>query len=435
MKVSIFGMGYVGCVNAACLCKSGHSVVAVDVKQSKVDLINQGVPTIVEEDIDTLVKQAVNAGVLYGTTDEAEAVRKSDASLVCVGTPNRADGILDLKYIFACAKSIGGALKGKETFHTVVIRSTVAPGTNEQVGEIIEKASGKIRGDDFDVVSNPEFLREGSAVKDYFNPPVTVLGAHEGSSSVVVLEELYRDLPSGSAVVPVKVAEMIKYVSNSWHALKIVFANEVGNICKQLGADSHQVMELFCKDRQLNISNAYLKSGFAYGGSCLPKDLLGLVSLGRSRGIESPMLASISGSNAEQVNRAYDLIMKLAPKRVAFLGISFKEGTDDLRFSPNLKLAQKLITAGVFLKIHDENVYATIQAGINDLEVRNSAGDLYSMISDDLSSVLEDADLIVIAVKNNKYKVALDSLNVPIVDLVRLEKEKVSEGNYHGLCW
>ena len=435
MKVSVFGMGYVGCVNSACLCKSGHTVIAVDVKQSKVDLMNRGTPTIVEEGIEALVKDAVDKGLLSGTTSEFEAVRNSDVSLICVGTPNRADGMLDLKYIFACAKSIGIALKEKESFHSVVIRSTVAPGTNEQVGEIIEQASGKTRGEGFDVLSNPEFLREGSAVNDYFNPPVTVLGAIDGSASVAVMEELYSDLPSELVVVSVKAAEMIKYVSNSWHALKIVFANEVGNICKELGVDSHQVMELFCKDRQLNISNAYLKSGYAYGGSCLPKDLLGLVSLGQSQGIESSMLASISESNDSQVNRAYDLVLQFAPRRIAFLGISFKEGTDDLRFSPNLKLAQMLEAKGISIKIHDENVYATIQGGINDLEVRNSAGDLYSVISDDLDEVLDGAELVVVAVKNSAYVNVLDIEYIPVVDLVRLDKKKVSEGNYHGLCW
>ena len=435
MKISVFGMGYVGCVNAACACKSGHEVIAVDVKQSKIALINSGVPTIVEDEIDVLVKSAVGQGLLSATVDEVQAVHGSDVSLVCVGTPNRADGQLDLKHIFACAKSIGLALKSKGKFHTVVIRSTVSPGTNQQVGEIITEASGKERGVDFDVVSNPEFLREGSAVKDYFNPPVTVLGAVEGSLSISVLQELYDGLPCETAVVDVQEAEMVKYVSNSWHALKIVFANEVGNICKALGVDSHKVMEIFCKDKQLNISGAYLRSGFAYGGSCLPKDLLGLVALGQANGIESAMLDSVSTSNDEQVETVYRMVQTFAPKQIAFLGISFKEGTDDLRFSPNLKLAQKLVADGIGIKVHDRNVFATINEGINDLEVRNSAGSIYGSITDNLTDVLQGTDLIIAAVKSDEYKQLSEQGDIPLIDLVRLDKKKTTGGNYHGLCW
>lgn len=435
MKISVFGMGYVGCVNAACACKGGHEVIAVDVKKSKVDLINKGIPTIVEDQIDDLVKEAVKLDLLSATTNEIDAVRETDLSLICVGTPNRSDGQLDLKHIFTCARNIGYALKAKNTYHTVVIRSTVSPGTNLQVGEIISEASGKLRGKSFDIISNPEFLREGSAVKDYFNPPVTILGANESSKSIQSMKELYGSFPSEIAVVEIAVAEMIKYVSNSWHALKIVFANEVGNICKSLNIDSHQVMDVFCKDRQLNISNAYLRSGFAYGGSCLPKDLLGLVSLGEANKVTSPTLGSISNSNEQQIDLAFAKSLKFAPKNIAFLGISFKEGTDDLRFSPNLKLAQRLFSENINIKVHDQNVFATIQDGINDLEVRNSAGSIYSEISDNLDSVIENADLIIIAAKNALYSKVLERTDIPILDLVRIDNSKVSEGNYHGICW
>ncbi|MCB0512349.1 MAG: UDP-glucose/GDP-mannose dehydrogenase family protein, partial [Bacteroidetes bacterium] len=270
MEISIFGLGYVGCVSLGCLAKNGHQVIGVDVHQQKVDLINKGLPTIVEKDIDTIIAEEFKNGKIRATNDAKDAVSNSEISIICVGTPSSKRGNLNLDFIYKVAEQIGTALKNKNTFHSVVIRSTVLPGTNEKVGEIIEQYSDKKRNQDFSVVSNPEFLREGTAVKDYYHPSITVLG---GDSDIALekVAALYKELPAPIEIVDIRVAEIIKYVNNSFHALKVTFANEVGNISKALGIDSHKVMELFCKDTHLNISPTYFKPGFAYGGSCLPK--------------------------------------------------------------------------------------------------------------------------------------------------------------------
>lgn len=299
MNISIFGLGYVGCVGAACLAKLGHKVIGVDVNENKVRLINEGKPTIIEEGIAELCMEAHQKGMLSATTVAAEAVAETDISFIVVGTPSSKEGHLNLNYIYTVAGRIGRALKSKEGFHIIAIRSTVLPGTNEKVGEIIAQESGKKRNVDFTVVSNPEFLREGTSVEDYFNPPLTLIGT-DNKYAEETFRELYKDIHAEFISTDIKVAEMMKYVNNTYHALKIVFGNEVGNICKGLNIDSHKVMEIFCKDKQLNISPYYFKPGFAYGGSCLPKDMKALKTLAHDLYVDAPVIESIYNSNEIQ---------------------------------------------------------------------------------------------------------------------------------------
>ena len=322
MNISIFGLGYVGCVGAACLAKLGHKVIGVDVNENKVRLMNEGKPTIIEAGIAELCQEAHDKGLMTATTVAAEAVAQSEISFIVVGTPSSPEGHLNLNYIYTVAGRIGRALKDKDGFHIVAIRSTVLPGTNQKVGEILEQESGKKRGVDFTVVSNPEFLREGTSVEDYFNPPLTLIGT-DSELAEQKFRELYKDINAEFISTDIKVAEMMKYVNNTYHALKIVFGNEVGNICKGLNIDSHKVMEIFCKDRQLNISPYYFKPGFAYGGSCLPKDMKALKTLAHDLYVEVPVIESIFQSNENQKKRAVQLIMNQGHRKVGILGLSF----------------------------------------------------------------------------------------------------------------
>lgn len=435
MEISIFGLGYVGCVSLGCLAKNGHQVIGVDVHQQKVDLINKGLPTIVEKDIDTIIAEEFKNGKIRATNDANDAVANSEISIICVGTPSSKRGNLNLEFIYKVAEQIGQALKNKNTFHSVVIRSTVLPGTNEKVGEIIAEYSGKKRNIDFSVVSNPEFLREGTAVKDYYHPSITVLGG----DSEIALEKvaaLYKELPAPIEIVDIRVAEIIKYVNNSFHAVKVTFANEVGNISKSLGIDSHKVMELFCKDTHLNISPTYFKPGFAYGGSCLPKDLSGMVTLGKDNFINIPMLSHIDASNENQKKIAYDLIAAQQSKKIAFLGLAFKEGTDDLRYSPSVDLAEKLLGKGYSLKIYDKNVHISKLIGSNKSYIDEVLPHLSVLITDNLGEAIEQADIVVLNHRNLDLENHLDALSKKkaVIDLVRV-KAAENLDNYIGLNW
>ncbi|WP_163379867.1 UDP-glucose dehydrogenase family protein [Cyclobacterium sp. SYSU L10401] len=435
MKISIFGLGYVGCVSLGCLAKNGHQLIGVDINALKVDLINQGKPTIVEKDIDQIIREGHSAGRIAATQQAAEAVVASDISIICVGTPSSPQGHLNLDYIYKTAEQIGEALKGKDSFHTVVIRSTVLPGTNRKFGEVMAAVSGKERGKDFSVVSNPEFLREGTAVKDYYHPAITVIGGdHEGALEQV--SSLYRDLDAPIEITAIEVAEIIKYVNNSFHALKITFANEVGNISKALGIDSHQVMELFCKDTHLNISPAYFKPGFAYGGSCLPKDLKGLVTLGHDQYVATPVLSGVHESNEYQKRTAYELIARTGKRNICFVGLSFKEGTDDLRYSPSVDLAEKLIGKGFRISIYDPNVRLSKLVGANRSFIDEHLPHLSDLIAEDLDTALAEAEVVLINHRNfdaapHKEKLAQKDA---VVDLVRIP-ELEDLPNYSGLCW
>ena len=434
MRVSIFGLGYVGCVSVGCLAQNGHQVIGVDVVDNKVNLINNGKPTIIENEIDEIMEREWKAGRISATKDAMEGVQNSDVSIICVGTPSTERGELNLNYLFKCAENIGEGLREKDGFHVVVIRSTVMPGTNAKVGAIIEQASGKKRNTDFAMVSNPEFLREGTSVKDYYNPAMTVLGS-DNAQAIDIMKELYAEIKAPFEVVDIEVAEIIKYVNNSYHALKITFANEVGNVCKSLNIDSHQVMELFCKDDHLNISPAYFRPGFAYGGSCLPKDLKGLSTLAADQGVEAPVLKGVHPSNEEQKNIAYNMVKGAGKKKVGIIGISFKKGTDDLRYSPIVDVAERLLQDGFELSIYDEKVKLSMLTGTNKDYIDHHIPHLADLITDDMQSVFGSSEVIVVNQKLEEVRELMKANpDMQIIDLVRVISE-TSGGNYSGICW
>lgn len=435
MDISMFGLGYVGCVGAACLAKLGHHVIGNDISENKVNLLNQGKPTIIEADIDTLCKEGHKKGLIEATMDYHYAVHNSEISFIVVGTPSSKEGHLNLNYIYDVARQIGKAMTDKADFHIISIRSTVLPGTNEKVGKIIEEASGKTRGKDFTVVSNPEFLREGTAVQDYMTPPLTLIGT-DSEMAEAKFRELYKDIPGEFISTDIKVAEIIKYVDNTYHGLKIVFANEVGNICKALGIDSHKVMDIFCKDKQLNISSYYFKPGFAYGGSCLPKDSKALRTLAHDLYVDVPVINAINPSNEQQKKNALEIIESKGKKKVGILGLSFKAGTDDLRCSPIVDVAESLLGKGYEICIYDKNVRISQLTGTNADFIAAKLPHLHEIITDDLDKVCSECDVLVVTNKEKEFE------NVPekyphkvIVDLVRQYKELDYEGNYEGISW
>ncbi len=433
MKISIFGLGYVGCVGMGCLAQNGHSVIGVDVQPLKVDLINQGRATIVEKDIDRIIKAQFQAKRIRATNDYTEAVSVSDVSIICVGTPSSEKGHLNLEYIFQSAHQIGLALKDKDGFHVIAIRSTVLPGTNLQVGQIIEEISGRQRNKNFSVVSNPEFLREGTAVHDYFNPPLTVLGG-DSPQAMDVMEALYAGINGPVERVGINVAEMIKYVNNSFHALKVTFANEVGNICKELDVDSHELMRIFCMDRRLNISPYYLTPGFAYGGSCLPKDLKALNTLAHDLYLDTPVIRAIDPSNEQHKDRAFTLIEKTGKSRIAVLGLSFKAGTDDLRNSPIVDVIEKLKGKGYEVKVFDENVALSRLVGRNKSFIEKRLPHLCELMTDNLKDMIRWAEVVVINNRHTTVEHLAGVQDKQIIDLVRIRDLEAHEG-YDGICW
>ena len=435
MNISIFGLGYVGCVGAACLAKLGHNVIGVDVNENKVNLMNAGKPTIIEAGIAELCAEAHEAGRMTATTSVEEAVLGSTVSFIVVGTPSSKEGHLNLNYIYTVARQIGEALRLKNEFHIVAIRSTVLPGTNEKVGEIIEESSGRKRGIDFTVVSNPEFLREGTSVEDYFNPPLTLVGT-DMPEAEEIFREIYKDIPAEFIATDIRVAEMMKYVNNTYHALKIVFGNEVGNICKSVGVDSHKVMEIFCKDKQLNISPYYFKPGFAYGGSCLPKDMKALKTLAHDNYVDVPVIESIFQSNENQKKRAIQLIMNQGQRKVGILGLSFKAGTDDLRCSPIVDVVEALLGKGFEIRIYDRNVKISELTGTNKDFIMAKIPHLQHFVTADLDAVCSESDVLVVTNKEKDFEDVLKKYPGKIViDLVRQWKEVDYEGKYEGISW
>lgn len=440
MNISIFGLGYVGCVGAACLAKLGHRVVGVDVNENKVRLINEGKPTIIEEGIAELCAEAHEKGLMSATMDVREAVHATDVSFIVVGTPSSKEGHLNLNYIYKVAEQIGAALSDKPANkdglrHIIAIRSTVLPGTNEKVGRIIEEISGLKRGKDFTIVSNPEFLREGTSVKDYFNPPLTLVGT-DMPEAEAVFREIYKGIDAEFICTDIRVAEMMKYVNNTYHALKIVFGNEVGNICKELNIDSHKVMEIFCKDKQLNISPYYFKPGFAYGGSCLPKDMKALKTLAHDHYVDVPVIEAIGESNELQKRRAVQLIMAQGKRKVGILGLSFKAGTDDLRCSPIVDVVENLLGKGFEIRIYDKNVKVSELTGTNKDFIMAKIPHLQHFVTDNLETVCCESDVLVVTNKEAEFKELLAQYpNKVIVDLVRQWKEIDYAGHYEGLSW
>ena len=395
-----------------------------------------GLPTIVERDIDEVMQEGFKAGLISATSSAEEAVLKSEISFLCVGTPNAPDGRLDTSFLMSAVKSIAGAIRSKSTFHIVVIRSTVPPGTNAAVSELIEKVSGKREGINFTVVSNPEFLREGMAVSDFLNPPITVIGSRN-RRALSKLKEMYSGLGSEVVEVDPKVAEIIKFVNNSYHALKVAFGNEIGAICKKLDIDSHQVMDLFCKDTQLNISPYYFKPGFAYGGSCLPKDLRGLNFLAESNQVEAPILGSIENSNNLHIHRVLERVQQIGVRSVGIVGLTFKAGTDDLRNSAAIRLAEAVLGKGCTLRIYDRylNIAREKETNLNELNKR--IPHLLPLLDKDVESVVSKTSLVIVTVKNPEIPDLIRKYpEIHFLDLVRLKDSTVETlPNYEGFCW
>jgi len=438
MKISVFGLGYVGCVSAACLASQGHEVVGVDVNPTKIELISRGRAPLLEERIGELTAEVVRSGALRATADIAEAIAATEISLICVGTPSAPSGSMSTEYLERVAEQIGAALADQRRWHTVVFRSTMLPGTcTDLLVPILEKASGLTAGVDFGVAVNPEFLREGSSVRDFFEPPKTVIGELDTRSGDVVAS-LYEGLPGEVFRVPIPVAEMAKYADNSFHGLKIAFANELGAVCRVLGIDSHQMMDVFLADRKLNISTAYLRPGFAFGGSCLPKDLRGLVYAARRADVSLPLLSHVLPSNEEHLRRAFDLVAATGKRRIGLFGLSFKPGTDDLRESPLVELAERLLGKGYDLRIYDDNVAVSRLMGANREFIESRLPHLGDLLADSVDDVVAHADVMVVGCKDPAVLAALDAAgDRTIIDLVRLPDAHMRRTNprYFGLGW
>ena len=437
MKISIFGLGYVGAVSAGCLAKNGHHVVGVDPNQTKVDLINSGKTPVIEKEIGEIIEQAVKDKILRATTDVDDAIKSTDISLICVGTPSQNNGNLDLKYVEASCHEIGESLRNKDAFHVVVTRSTMLPGSMiNTVIPILEEASGKKTGLDFGVCNNPEFLREGTAVYDFYHPPKTVIGETDEKSGDV-LASIYKDMDAPLIRTDVKTAEMVKYVDNVWHALKVGFANEIGNICKQLNLDGHKVMDIFCQDQKLNLSPYYLKPGFAFGGSCLPKDVRALTYKGQSLDLNLPILNAILPSNQLQIEAGINMVIKAGSNKIGILGMSFKAGTDDLRESPIVELIERLLGKGYEIRIYDKNVNLAALIGANKDYILNHIPHISKLLTNSIDEVLNHSETIVIGNGDKEFNLLRNQIksNQTIIDLVRLSELGSTEGRYHGICW
>jgi GDP-mannose 6-dehydrogenase len=436
MRVSIFGLGYVGCVSAACLAKAGHDVVGVDVNTEKVDIVNAGRSPVMETDLDAIIAAAVGDGRLRAVTSAEDAVAETELSLVCVGTPSNANSSLNLDYVARVCESIGAAVAKKKAPHAVCVRSTMVPGsTAEVVVPALEKGLGGPLAGRVDVAVNPEFLREGSAVHDFFHPPKTVVGAGDPAVADRILS-LYDGITAPVVKTSVETAEMVKYTDNVFHALKIAFANEVGTVCKAVGVDSHEVMGIFTEDRKLNISPAYLKPGFAFGGSCLPKDLRAILYRGRTLDLDLPLLSSILPSNDVQLDRAVQMVLAQGKKRLAFLGMSFKPGTDDLRESPLVRLIEVCIGKGYDLRIFDRNVSLARLVGANKTYIETEIPHISALLSNDLDEVLAFGEVLVVGHKSDEFAAVVQRARGKVViDLARVVDSPPEGVEYHGVNW
>ncbi|HEY1903569.1 MAG TPA: nucleotide sugar dehydrogenase [Terracidiphilus sp.] len=431
MRISIFGLGYVGAVSAACLAAGGHQVLGVDPVADKVDHINRGKSPIVEAEIDELIAQAVAEGSLSATQDPARAIQETDLSFVCVGTPSQQNGNLDLRFMRRICEQIGQCLKAKSAWHAVVIRSTILPGTMRKVViPTLEEFSGKKAGKDFGICNNPEFLREGTAVRDYLRPPKTVIGEADKASGDL-LASLYEGIDAPLIRTDLNTAEMVKYVDNSWHALKIGFANEIGNLCDSFDINAEAVMDIFCQDRKLNISPAYLKPGFAFGGSCLPKDLRALAYQAKIHDLELPILSSILPSNQKQVERAVKSVIESGNPRVGILGFSFKAGTDDLRESPAIEVIERLIGKGYDLRIYDRNVNLAALVGANRDFILNRIPHISRLMLPTVDAVLGHAQTVVIGNNDPEFAQVQTKLRADqsLVDFVRITQQRSASAN------
>ncbi len=439
MKISVFGLGYVGCVSGACLAELGHEVIGVDTNSVKVEMINKGKTPIIEQGFQEYLENVVKRKQFYATTDWKKSVADTDIALVCVGTPSRDNGSIDLKFVKRASEHIGEALRNKEDYFVVSIRSTVFPGSVEGIIiPIIEKCSGKIAGRDFGVCMVPEFLREGTSVKDFYHPPKTVIGEYDKRSGDAIVE-LFNKIDAPLIRTLIKVAEMVKYADNSFHALKVSFANEIGNICKELGCDSHKVMDIFCMDNKLNLSPYYLKPGFAFGGSCLPKDLRAINYESKMHDLDAPVLNAILESNKKQVLKVVKKLSEYKGQSLGFLGLSFKGGTDDLRESPIVELIETMLGKGFKVKIYDKYVSIAKLMGSNKEYIEKEIPHISSLMCLSTEELIKNSDVIIVGNYSDEFRGALISdvkENQIIIDLIRIvDTDDKIRAKYYGICW
>jgi GDP-mannose 6-dehydrogenase len=439
MKISIFGLGYVGCVSGACIAGLGHKVIGVDPNNLKVDMINGYKSPIIEEKIRELIEDVVKKGMFVATTDWAKAIKESDVAMICVGTPSKSNGSIDLVYVKRVSEQIAKALKQREEYFVVCVRSTVFPGTVEgTIIPILEEYSGKVAGKDFGVCMIPEFLREGSSVYDFYHPPKSVIGELDKKSGDRIVE-LFNQIEAPLIRTKIKVAEMVKYTDNSFHALKITFANEIGNICKELEIDSHRVMDIFCKDIKLNLSSYYLKPGFAFGGSCLPKDLRAINYESKMLNIDIPILSTILESNKRQIHKVIKLLMEYKGSSLGFFGLSFKGGTDDLRESPLVEVIETMIGKGFKVKIYDNNVSLARLFGSNKEYIEKEIPHISSLMCSSAKYLINNSDIIIVGNFDKEYKEALleeVKENQTVIDLSRIIEDSTElKCRYYGVCW
>lgn len=438
-SISVFGLGYVGAVTAVCMAHKGHRVIGADVNPDKVQMLATGHTPIVEARVEELAREAHASGRLTATTDAIAAVKETNVSFVCVGTPSQRNGKLGLEAVERVCEDLGRALKVKNGYHWVVLRSTVLPGTTDGlVVPALERTSGKEAGRDFGVCFHPEFLREGSAVADFFEPPFTIFGSR-GRTHFDILRDLYHWAPGQTHETTATTAEMIKYVCNAFHAVKVGFANEVGAICRELHADTETVTKIFTSDTRLNISTAYLKPGFAFGGSCLPKDLRALTYRSRELDLHLPLLESLLPSNSQHIERAVETVLRTKKRSVGVLGLSFKQGTDDLRESPLVHLVKRLLGEGCNCQIYDEDVVLGRVLGSNRQFIEETIPHIGSLLTSNLPDVIENADVLIVgtkAVPSEKIQAHLRPGTV-VLDLVHLEAghRLKNHQNYQGICW
>ena len=436
--ISIFGLGYVGTVSLGCLALEGHRVIGVDIDRNKLDFIREGISPIIEEGIRELIEEAMRSGRVEVTDDAAYAIQNTDVSFVCVGTPSNSNGSQDISAIKRIIAQIGEALREKTDYHVVIIRSTVPPGTVEEVIKVIlEEHTNKRMGEHFGLCFQPEFLREGSSIKDYNNPPFTIVGG-DSERSIDRVRQVFGHLPCDFISTSIRAAEMLKYCCNVFHAVKIVFANEIGRICKAIDLNPHEVMNLFCRDTHLNISSAYLKPGFAFGGSCLPKDLQALLYLAKTKDVVVPMLSHVLPSNSIHVERAISMVLSFGKRSAGMLGLSFKSGTDDLRNSPLVVMAEHLIGKGMNLKIFDSEVNLSRISGANRRYIETTIPHIGSLMKERCEEVIEGSEVVVVGLPDKPVMEILYSkcrADHIILDLVGIVDESKIPGKYYGLCW
>ncbi|MEN8907201.1 MAG: nucleotide sugar dehydrogenase [Clostridiales bacterium] len=439
MRISIFGLGYVGVVSAACLSNMENFIIGVDINDTKVDMLNKGISPIIEKDLDTMLKKSNENGSLIATNNVKKAINETEFSLICVGTPSRSNGSLNISYLENVCIDIGRELKHKKRGHILIFRSTMIPGTmRSRVIPVLEEYSEKEHNKDFFTVFNPEFLREATAIDDFYNPPKTVIGSDNESISNIVAD-IYSSVDAPIIKTKLEIAEMVKYVDNNFHALKITFANEIGQICNKIDVNSHEVMNIFKKDEKLNISKAYLSPGFAFGGSCLPKDLRAINYLSKMIDVETPLLSSIIQSNNNNILNTIKKIISFKKRHIGIAGLSFKEGTDDLRESPMVEVIETLIGKGYNIRIYDKNVSLAKLIGANKDYLINHIPHISTLMVDSIDELIKSSEILVIGNKEDEFNEIIDDDLINddqiILDLVGIGDMGNERENYHGICW